>query len=135
MDVRNCKMCGAIFNFDGSPLCPKCRRKMEEKFSVVKEYILKNPSSSISVISEETEVPIQQLKRWIREERLSFSKESGVVIQCEKCGAPILTGRFCKECKRTMTRSLRIYTAVLRAAMNQRGPRRMQECVFSTNKK
>ena len=48
MDVRNCKMCGAIFNFDGSPLCPKCRRKMEEKFSVVKEYILKNPSSSIS---------------------------------------------------------------------------------------
>lgn len=42
MDVRNCKMCGAIFNFDGSPLCPKCRRKMEEKFSVVKEYILKN---------------------------------------------------------------------------------------------
>ena len=44
MDVRNCKMCGAIFNFDGSPLCPKCRRKMEEKFSVVKEYILKNPS-------------------------------------------------------------------------------------------
>ena len=105
MDVRNCKMCGAIFNFDGSPLCPKCSRKMEEKFSVVKEYILKNPSSSISVISEETEVPIQQLKRWIREERLSFPKESGVVIQCEKFGAPILTGRFCKECKRTMTRS------------------------------
>ena len=105
MDVRNCKMCGAIFNFDGSPLCQKCRRTMEEKFSVVKEYILKNPSCLISVISEETEVPFQLLKRWIREERLSFSKESGVVIQCEKCGAPILTGRFCKECKRTMTRS------------------------------
>ena len=79
---------------------------MEEKFAVVKDFIRENPTSSISVVSEETEVPIQQLKRWIREERLSFSKDSGVVIQCEKCGAPILTGRFCKECKRTMTKSL-----------------------------
>ena len=89
MDVRNCKMCGAIFNFDGSPLCPKCRRKMEEKFSVVKEYILKNPSSSISVISEETEVPIQQLKRWIREERLSFSKESRWIMPTQRSTRPL----------------------------------------------
>lgn len=106
MDVRNCKKCGNLFNFTGSPLCPACNNKMEKKFSEVKDYIRENPTSSISVVSEETEVPIQQLKRWIREERLSFSKDSGVVIQCEKCGAPILTGRFCKECKRTMTKSL-----------------------------
>ncbi len=106
MDVRNCKMCGNLFNYTGSPLCPACNKKMEKKFSEVKEYIRANPTSSISVVSEETEVPIQQLKRWIREERLSFSKDSGVVIQCEKCGAAILTGRFCKECKRTMTKSL-----------------------------
>ncbi len=106
MDVRNCKMCGNLFNYTGSPLCPACNKKMEKKFSEVKEYIRANPTSSISVVSEKTEVPIQQLKRWIREERLSFSKDSGVVIQCEKCGAAILTGRFCKECKRTMTKSL-----------------------------
>ena len=89
MDVRNCKMCGNLFNFTGSHLCPACNNKMEKKFSEVKDYIRENPTSSISVVSEETEVPIQQLKRWIREERLSFSKDSGVVIQCEKCGAPI----------------------------------------------
>ena len=90
MDVRNCKMCGNLFNYTGSPLCPACNNKMEKKFSEVKDYIRENPTSSISVVSEETEVP----------------KESGVVIQCEKCGAPILTGRLCKECKRTMTKSL-----------------------------
>lgn len=106
MDVRNCKLCGNLFNFTGSPICPACNKKMEEKFAVVKEFIRENPTSSISVVAEKTEVPIQQLKRWIREERLSFSKDSGVVIQCEKCGAAILTGRFCKECKRTMTKSL-----------------------------
>lgn len=105
MDVRNCKMCGNLFNYSGSPVCPSCNRKMEEKFAVVREYIRDNPASSIAVVAEETEVPVQQLKRWIREERLTFSKESGVTIQCEKCGAPILTGRYCKECKRTMTKS------------------------------
>ena len=106
MDVRNCKICGNLFNFTGSPICPACNKKMEEKFAVVKEFIRENPTSSIAVVAEKTEVPIQQLKRWIREERLSFSKDSGVVIQCEKFGAAILTGRFCKECKRTMTKSL-----------------------------
>ncbi len=105
MDVRNCKLCGGLFNFTGNPLCPLCNKKMEEKFAVVKQYIRENPKSSIAMVSEETEVPLQQLKRWIREERLSFSKDSGVVIRCEKCGAAILTGRFCKECKKTMTNS------------------------------
>ena len=37
-----------------------------------------------------------------REERLAFSKDSGITISCEKCGKPILTGRFCKECKNSM---------------------------------
>lgn len=105
MDVRNCKMCGRLFNYSGNPVCPGCSKKLEEKFVVVRDYIRENPSSSITVVSEETEVPMQQIKRWIREERLTFSKDSGVSIQCEKCGAAILTGRYCKECKRTMTQS------------------------------
>lgn len=105
MDVRNCKMCGALFNYSGSAVCPACNKKLEEKFTTVREYIRDNPSSPITVVATETDVPIQQLKRWIREERLCFSKESGVTIQCEKCGAPITTGRYCKECKRTMTQS------------------------------
>ena len=53
-------------------------------------------------VSEEMDVPIQQIKKWVREERLAFSKDSGITISCEKCGKPILTGRFCKECKNSM---------------------------------
>lgn len=111
MDVRNCKKCSALFNYDGNPLCPKCSKEMEDKFRDVKEYIRENPTSSIAVVAEETEVPIQQIKRWIREERLTFTKESGVVIQCEKCGASILTGRYCKDCKKLMANKLEgLYT-------------------------
>lgn len=119
MDVRNCKKCGRLFNFSGQPLCPHCVREMEDKFSDVKDYIREHPDSSIAVVSEENDVPIQQIKRWIREERLTFTKDSGVVINCEKCGTPILTGRYCNNCKKTMTNKLEgLYSE--KAAVEQR---------------
>lgn len=105
MDVRNCKLCSKLFNYQGSPVCPSCNKKLEEKFTIVREYIRDNPGVSMSQVSEETEVPIQQLKKWVRQERLQFTKESGIKIDCESCGKPILTGRFCNACKSRMTNS------------------------------
>lgn len=111
MDVRNCKICGRLFDYTGSVLCPVCNQAMEKKFVQVKEYIRENPKSSLAQISEENEVPVQQLKKWIKEERLSFTKDSGITLQCEKCGASILTGRYCANCKKTMTNKLEgLYT-------------------------
>ena len=72
----------------------------------VRSYIYDNPHANVKQVAEDNDVPIQQIKKWVRQERLSFSKESGISIDCEKCGRPILTGRFCKECKATMTDSL-----------------------------
>lgn len=105
MDVRNCKKCGNLFNFQGENLCPTCAKEMEQKFFEVRDYIYKNPTASMSVVAEEMEVPIQQIKKWVRQERLSFTKDSGISIDCEKCGRAILTGRFCRECKGKMTNS------------------------------
>lgn len=103
MDVRNCKKCRKLFNYNGDPLCPSCAKEMEDKFFEVREYIYKNPTASMSMVAEENEIPLQQIKKWVRQERLIFSKDSGISIDCESCGKPILTGRFCKECQRKMT--------------------------------
>ena len=105
MDVRNCKKCGKLFNYDGDALCPLCVKEMEDKFYEVRDYIRENPSAPMPVVAEENDVPIQQIKKWIRQERLTFSKDSGVSIDCESCGKPILTGRYCRECKGKMTNS------------------------------
>lgn len=107
MDVRNCKDCGRLFNYVSGPrLCGACRQKLEEKFGEVKEYIRDNPSASISQISEEMNVSTQQIRQWIREERLIFSEDSVVTIDCEKCGAQIRTGRYCEKCKSQMAHNL-----------------------------
>lgn len=104
MDVRNCKRCNKLFNYTGdSKMCPACNKEMDEKFFEVRDYIYKNPTASMPAVAEDCDVPLQQIKRWVKEERLSFSKESGVTMQCENCGKSILTGRYCKECKNTMT--------------------------------
>ena len=100
MEVKNCKDCGKLFNYiGGAPLCPACLKKMDEKYAVVKEYIYDHPGASINEVSEECEVSINQIKKWVRDEKLSFSDDSPIGLACESCGKIIKTGRFCKECK------------------------------------
>ena len=73
------------------------------KFVEVKKYVRDNPKVDINVLSSEMDVSIRQIKRWIREERLCFTDESPIGLNCENCGAIIKTGRFCRACKDQMT--------------------------------
>lgn len=107
MEVRNCRNCGRLFNYiGGAPLCPSCTRELDEKFSVVKEYIYNNPKATIQEIADDNDVSIPQINKWIREERLCFSQDSVVGVNCENCGAMIRTGRFCPACKEKLASSL-----------------------------
>ena len=103
MEVMNCKGCGRLFNYaGGQKLCPACKDALEKKFQQVKEYIRENKVANITEVSEATDCSVNQIKQWVREERLCFQEGSGVGIECENCGAEIMTGRFCAKCKATM---------------------------------
>lgn len=100
MEVRNCKGCGRLFNYmQGPQLCPACIGDLEDKFQQVKTFLRENPKAPMSVVSEENDVSTKQIRQWVREERLSFTEESQITLECENCGAKILTGRFCSKCK------------------------------------
>ncbi len=47
-----------------------------------------------------------KIRQWVREERLIFSADSAMGIECEKCGKSIRTGRFCDDCKRDTANEL-----------------------------
>ncbi len=101
MNVKNCRKCGRIFNYiGGPPICPQCVQKSEEDFQKVKSYISENPGISVAATAEACEVDVQQIKQWLREERLTFASLEGSELACENCGKPILSGRFCDECKK-----------------------------------
>ncbi|WZL82099.1 flagellar protein [Vallitaleaceae bacterium 9-2] len=107
MDVRNCKKCGRIFNYvGGQPICAQCKSELENKFTEVKTYIRRNPTANIGQVAEECDVDTRQIRQWVREERLIFSADSAMGIECEKCGKSIRTGRFCDDCKRDTANEL-----------------------------
>lgn len=106
MEIRNCKSCGKMFNYIGKPICPDCDKELEKKFVQVKDYIKEHKEASINKISEDNDVSVHQIKRWVRQERLSFSDVSVAGIECENCGAMIRTGRFCEACRNKMANEL-----------------------------
>ena len=107
MGIVNCKKCGKMFNFiSGVPICPLCKEKAEEDFQRVKKYVEENKSATINEIVDNCEVDAKQIKQWVREERLIFSENSPITINCEKCGAKILTGRYCSDCLKKTANNL-----------------------------
>lgn len=116
MEVRNCRNCGRLFNYIGGAyrnLCPACIDLAEEKFQEVKQYVEDNPHCTVNEISENLDVTVRQIEKWIREERLTFADDSPIGIDCERCGKMIKTGRFCDLCKNEMGNQMNnLYKAV-----------------------
>ncbi len=107
MDVKNCKKCGKIFNYISGPvICPQCVEKSEEDFQKVKEYITSNPGTTVAATADACEVEVAQIKQWLREERLTFSSAEGSDLTCEKCGKPIISGKFCDACRAAVSKGL-----------------------------
>ncbi len=107
MNIRNCRNCGRIFNYvAGAILCQPCREKMEVKFQEVKEYIRSNPGVGIAEVAEACDVDPTQIRQWLRDERLEIAEDSAIYLNCEKCGAPIRSGKYCEKCKYNMAMGL-----------------------------
>lgn len=107
MDVRNCRKCGKLFNYVMGPItCPQCKEALEGKFQEVKKYIQDHPGCGVAEVSDACDVSTQQIKQWLRDERLEFAEGTPVGLQCENCGINIRCGRFCDRCKATMAHNL-----------------------------
>lgn len=106
MEVMNCRTCRRLFNYiSGVRLCPACREELEKKFQEVKKYVEENPGVTIAKVAEDMEVPVKQIKDWVREERLILSEAWGEIF-CDACGKAIKSGKFCPECKHKMVTTL-----------------------------
>lgn len=107
-EIRNCPRCGKIFTYIGRPICNRCIEDEEDEFKRVKEYVYDNPGATISETSQVTEVSVEKIMRFLREERLEIKAEnSNMMLQCERCGAPISAGRFCEHCKKDLNSGFR----------------------------
>jgi len=109
LNIRNCKECGRLFQYDGiSKLCFKCRKQDDEDFRRVKEFLYENPKETVTVVSEETGVSEDKILRYLREGRLEIVGDNpGILLDCEACGKAIRTGRFCDQCAHEIEKGLK----------------------------
>lgn len=98
--VINCKKCGKLYNkAEGGKFCPVCMKELEEKYLEVRQYIRDNKGASIVEVSRETDVSVEQIREWIREERIELNTPDDPTLTCLSCGTPVKTGRYCEHCK------------------------------------
>lgn len=100
-DLHYCKVCGRVFAYPGfgPDVCQDCRRRDQEEFDKVREYLSTHEHSSVHQTSLDTGISMKKLYRWIHEERLYFKDDGTSGLFCEICGEPINTGRYCRRCK------------------------------------
>ena len=76
MAVKNCPICGKIFNCTlVNEVCADCVEKYEEDLRKIKYYLYENPSTSMVEVAEATGVTIEYIKVFLANERIYTTKK------------------------------------------------------------
>lgn len=104
MELRNCSKCGRVFAYKGVDVCIRCLDGEEDQFKLVKEYLYDHPGATVNELSEATGVSERQILRYLRENRIEIREENNTLLDCQRCGKSIRSGRFCDSCIIAMQR-------------------------------
>lgn len=106
-DVRNCRRCGRMYNYlGGPPICIDCKNADEAIFKKVKEYLYDNPGATLSQVAVDVDVSVEKIKMFLKEGRLEITEGSNIILECERCGKSIRTGRLCLECQNEVSNDI-----------------------------
>jgi len=135
MTIKNCKRCGRVFQaVANQKLCSRCRSTDDEDFKVVREFVYDNPEADVKEVAEETGVTEKQILKFLRSGKLVLKGENATVLDCEKCGKGIATGRYCDECSATMARELKSAFAIPKQAVETSPETKSKKGYYSGNK-
>lgn len=74
MSYTNCPICGSLFNKQGfHEVCESCFAKNENDFDKVRDYLYSFANKNISEVASATGVPIDRIRDFIRQGRVSNS--------------------------------------------------------------
>ncbi|HHW68303.1 MAG: hypothetical protein PWP07_852 [Epulopiscium sp.] len=101
MKTVSCARCGKLYEYNGiSDYCPICMQYDEAIFQKIKEYLNEHPKATVIQVATDLDIPVKMIKKYLREGRLEIVEAENFFLNCEKCGAPIKTGRYCDKCAR-----------------------------------
>lgn len=120
-DVRNCRRCGKIFTYlGGPPICTACKSSDEEDFKRVKQYLYDNSGATLSQVSNDLEISVEKIKRFLKDGRLEIVGEDGnMFLECESCGKAIKSGRLCGECEKGLANTFKAAADQMKSEIDQ----------------
>lgn len=108
-NTQVCRRCRRFFTYVGYGYmyCQHCKKKDEEDFNKVRDYIYANGTATIMQVVAETGVEQPYVKQFLREGRLIIPESSPIFIKCESCGCDIRSGRYCTDCGARLSKELK----------------------------
>ncbi|UJF32324.1 hypothetical protein [Paenibacillus hexagrammi] len=70
--LNNCKRCGKLYLHNHGAYCEDCRKEEAELYRTVREYIAKNPRSTLLDVHTHTQIPIPKLLQMQKDSFLQF---------------------------------------------------------------
>lgn len=103
-ELAHCANCEKVFVKTIRDICHECFLEEEKMYDKVYKFLRKkeNRSATLQQVHEATGVPEETIIRFIKEGRLRTSSYANLTYPCASCGAPINTGKLCKECLKTI---------------------------------
>ncbi len=103
MQVRQCRICGKLFQSVGNYTCLECQDRLDQEFRLVRDYLYEHSEADITEISRETGVSERSILQFLKEERLTLNVPCED-IRCEHCGRPVRAGKICTDCRDRLSR-------------------------------
>lgn len=104
MNINSCKRCKRLYN-GGGHVCSACVQEIDDTFVKVRRYLDNHPRATLVEVVKETESKEKDIMDLLKEGRLSFGS-AGTPLKCEKCAAPIVSGKLCIKCRDDLSRAL-----------------------------
>lgn len=74
MSLQNCKSCGALYVKAKSSYCSQCQSIQDSVYMQVRDYVKRNPNSTVLDIHMHTGIPIAKLLELNQESFVPFGK-------------------------------------------------------------
>lgn len=114
-----CPRCNKLFARHFREVCNNCHQELEKDYERCIEYLRKNKGLTIQQLSEDTEISIKQITRWIREGRISLMDAPNLMYPCEVCGTLIRESNMCDSCRGRLQKDMKNAQAQASSALQE----------------
>jgi flagellar operon protein (TIGR03826 family) len=108
MNVANCPKCGKVYVKNViNDICPACVKAIDDQCDSCIKYLREHRGITLQQLSDETEVPLSIIIKFLREGRISVIGNRNIVYPCEVCGEDIREKNMCDSCRQKLKMDVR----------------------------